>query len=392
MPVPSAHDSPEQEHEVTTLELFFDLVFVFAMSQLSHHLLADLSWRAAGETLVMLVAIFTVWFRTSWSATIIPADQSRTFWLMLAVMLLGLFMNASVTGAFTISGWAFVIPYLLIQLGRALWAYFNAPDAAYREHYVRVLIWLIPTFPLWIAGAAANSDVRLLLWGLAAGIDLLGSWLAHPVPGRRLHSESMSFDASHMLERCRLLLLIALGETILTTGGAIAESPVLLITIVTGTAAFVGTIALWALTFKHSQRVLTSRFRHETVDPIRISRYTVNALIGLIAGLIAIAVGNELVIAHPEGEPSIALNLLLFGGPILYLLTQSWFLQAVPQDSMRLRLIGSAVLAVAGFVLLTAPPYIALILAAAILTALTLLDQRTTKPVQVQQLEESHHE
>jgi len=392
MSVPSVHNGPEQEHEVTTLELFFDLVFVFAMSQLSHHLLADLSWRGAGETLVMLVAIFTVWFRTSWSATIIPADQSRTLWMMLAVMLLGLFMNASVTGAFTTSGWAFVIPFLLIQLGRTLWTYFNAPDAAYREHYVRVLIWLIPTSLLWIAGAAANPDIRLPVWGLAAGIDLLGSWLAHPVPGRQLHSENMSFDASHMLERCRLLLLIALGETILTTGVAVAESPVILITIVTGTAAFVGTIALWALTFRHSERVLTSRFRHETIDPIRISRYTVNALIGLIAGLIAVAVGNERVIAHPEGEPSIALNLLLFGGPIIYLLTQSWFLQAVPKDSVRLRLIGSAVLAVAGIVLLPAPPYITLILVAAMLTVLTLLDQKTANPVQLQPMEESRHE
>lgn len=223
MPVPSVHTGPEQEHEVTPLELFFDLVFVFGMSQLSHHLRIHLSWHGAAETLVMLIAIFLVWFRTSWSVTMIPADRSRTLWMMLTVMLLGLFMNASVTSAFTISGYAFVIPYLLIQLGRTLWTYFNAPNAVYREHYFRVLIWLIPTIPLWIAGAAADSDVRLLWWGLAAGIDLLGTWLAHPLPGRRLHSENVGFDTNHMLERCRLFLLIALGETIIETGTAIAR-------------------------------------------------------------------------------------------------------------------------------------------------------------------------
>jgi low temperature requirement protein LtrA len=89
------HDNPERKYEVTPLELLFDLVFAFALSQLSHHLLTHLSWRGAAETLVMLLAVFAVWFTTSWSATLIRADQSRTRWLVLAVMLLGLFMNAS---------------------------------------------------------------------------------------------------------------------------------------------------------------------------------------------------------------------------------------------------------------------------------------------------------
>jgi low temperature requirement protein LtrA len=69
----------------------------------------------------MLVAVFAIWFTTSRSATLVRVDQSRTRWLVLAVMLLGLFMNASVTRAFTTSGWAFVIPLLLIQLGLTVW-------------------------------------------------------------------------------------------------------------------------------------------------------------------------------------------------------------------------------------------------------------------------------
>jgi len=103
MKVPSAPHIPDQKYEVTPLELFFDLVYVFAVSQLSHHLLTHLSRRGAAETLVMLVAIFAVWFSTSWSATMIRADRSRTRWLVLAVMPPGLFMNASVTRAFTTS-------------------------------------------------------------------------------------------------------------------------------------------------------------------------------------------------------------------------------------------------------------------------------------------------
>src|SRR5215208_5887552 len=100
--VPSAR-APGHHDEVTPVELFFDLVFVFAVSQLSHHLLAHLSWRAAAETLVLLRAVYAVWYSTSWAATMIPADQPRTRGMVLTVMLLGLFMNASVTGAFAAS-------------------------------------------------------------------------------------------------------------------------------------------------------------------------------------------------------------------------------------------------------------------------------------------------
>lgn len=378
MTVQSVQDNSEHEQAVTPLELLFDLVFVFGVAQLSHHLLTHLSWQGAGETLVLLLAIFAVWARTSWSATMISVDLSRTPRLMLAVMLLGLFMNASVTNAFTVSGWGFVIPYLLIQFGRTIWTYFNAPDVNLREHYLRVLFWLFPTTLLWIVGAVANPDTRLLWWGLAAGIDLIGTWLAHPVPGRHLHSEHISFDVSHMLERCRLFLLIALGETIVTAGTAVAESPITPMTIMTGTAALAGTIALWTLNFGHSQR-LNVRYRMETHDPIRIGRYAVIALLGLCAGLIALAVGYELVIAHPEGESSIQLSLLLYGGPILYLLAQSWYLYSVTGGSPRLRFIGIGILSLIGLLALTSQPFIALILLAATLAILAIFDQRTIR-------------
>jgi low temperature requirement protein LtrA len=212
MTVPLIQDTPNQEYRVTPLELFFDLVFVFGVSQLSHHLLSHLSWRGAAETLVMLLAVFAVWFSTSWSATMFPVEESRMRRMMLTVMLLGLFMNASVTRAFTTSAWAFIIPFLLIQLGRAAWMIVNSTDAVFRDHYFRMLLWLIAATPLWIVGAAVAPEARLLWWVLAAGFDTIGRWLAHPIPGRRLQSENVPFDADHMLERCRLFLLIAFGR------------------------------------------------------------------------------------------------------------------------------------------------------------------------------------
>ena len=375
MTAPSSPNASDQRYEVTPLELFFDLVFVFAVAQLSHHLLEHLSWRGAAETLVMLLAIFAVWFYTSWAATMIPADQSRTLWMVLAVMLLGLFMNASVTGAFTTSGWAFVVPFLLTQLGRTFWTIVNAPDPVFRDHFFRTLLWLIATSPLWIVGAAASLETRLLWWALAAGIDLIGTWLAHPIPGRWLQSENVEFEGGHMLERCRLFLIIALGETVLTTGVAIAAAPTTPMTVVTGTVALAGTVALWALGFGPAHS-LTARHVEETSDPVYASRHAVNVLLVMVAGLIAVAVANEMVIAHPHGHASAALSLLLCGGPILFLVAQGWYSWLVLQVWSRLRLIGSAALVLVGIAALAAPSYVALILVAASLTILALLDRQ----------------
>ncbi len=372
MTVQPIHDTPERKYEVTPLELFFDLVFVFAVSQLSHHLLTHLSWRGAAETLVMLLAVFAVWFTTSWSATMIRADQSRTRWLVLAVMLLGLFMNASVTRAFTTSGWAFVVPLLLIQLGRTVWTLVNSTDAVLREHYFRTLLWVIATAPLWIAGAAVSPEARVLWWALAAGIDQIGRWLAHPIPGRRLRSENVEFDADHMLERCRLFLLIALGETVLTTGMAIAEASITVMTLATGTFALTGTVALWALSFGRSHRLIM-RHLEKTSDPIRASRHAVNALTIMVAGLIAVAVANKEVIANPYGHTSFALSLLLGGGPILFLAAQGWYLWAVPKVRSQLHVIGGVALLLVGLATLAIPPYVALLLVGAAVSTLAIL-------------------
>ncbi len=363
----------ERKYEVSPLELLFDLVFAFAISQLSHHLFEHLSWRGGAETLVMLLAVFSVWFTTSWSATIIHVDQSRTRWLILCVMLLGLFMNAGVTRAFT-SGWAFVIPMLMIQVGRTVWMLANSTDAVLREHYFRTLLWVLATVPLWIAGGAVRPEARLLWWALAAGIDQTGRWLAHPIPGRRLRSENVEFDADHMLERCRLFLLIALGETVLTTGTEISAVPLTFMTLVTGAFALAGTVALWSFSYGRSHRLIIGHVKG-TSDPIRTSRHAVNALTVMVAGLIAMAVANKGVIANPYGHTSFALSLLLAGGPILFLAAQGWYLWLVPNVRSRLHVIGAVTLLLVSLAAPAVPPYVALIVADGFLVILAVLDR-----------------
>ncbi|MCC6313292.1 MAG: low temperature requirement protein A [Thermomicrobiales bacterium] len=373
MTVSSPH-APEQSDAATPLELFFDLVFVFAVSQLSDHLLADLSWHGIAETLVLLRAVYGVWYATSWVATMVPADEPPTRRMLLTVMPLGLFMNAALTGAFTASAWAFVAPYLLIQLGRTVWTVVYAPNALFRAHFFRALLWFVAISPFWIMGAVADPDTRLLWWALAAGIDQVGAWLAHPMPGRWLHSEHVPFASGHMLERCRLFLLIALGETVLTTGVAIAAVPLTPMIVVTGTVALVGAVALWNLGFGRTGR-LTLRYVETTSDPVRASRYAVGVLMVMVAGLIAVAVANEEAIGRPLESGSVILNALMYGGPLLYVLAQAWYFRVMLQTHPRLRVIGAAVLIVLGISTVAAPRAVALAVATATLATMAVLDQ-----------------
>jgi low temperature requirement protein LtrA len=198
--------------------------------------------------LVLLIAVFGIWSGTSFEATLLNIGRSPTQWMLLAVMLAGLFMNAAIQDSFDAGGWAFVIPLLAIQAGRSILMIVTAPTRMLREHYARLLCWILATAPLWIAGAISDAESRLLWWAGAAAIDLAGTWLAHPLPGRMLRSEHVQFDANHMLERCRLFLIIALGESVLSSGTAIADASRTLLTVVAGTWALVTIVALWGCT------------------------------------------------------------------------------------------------------------------------------------------------
>lgn len=148
-----------------------------------------------------------------------------------------------------------------------------------------------------------------------------------------------------------------------------------LMTLVTGTFALAGTVALRALSFGRS-RQLIQRHVENTSDPIHASRHAVNALTAMVAGLIAIAVANEKALMHPHEHGSLALSLLLGGGPVLFLAEQGWYLWAVPNVRSHLHLIGGVALLLVGFVTLVTPAYIALILVGASLTSLAIIAQR----------------
>lgn len=374
--MPHAPPPPLQKFEVTPLELLFDLIFVFAISQLSHHLLEHLTWRDVLEGVILLMAVYRTWCTTSWDVAMLGVDRPVARAMLLVCMLLGLFMNAAIPDAFEGHPWAFAWPFIIGMVGRALWMSFSAPLPLYVEHFRRTSLWKVALSVLWLWGATLEPSQRLWVWALAGTIDFVAGWLDHPLPGRRFNTEHLSFDADHMLERNRLFLLIALGESVMTTGVAITEQPKTLMTLVTGTSALAATVALWAVLFGRIHE-LTLGILEKASDPARAGRTATNNQILAVAGLIALAVGNERVITHPHVLPSVALSVLLFGGPLLVQLALALFLWLMERHILRYHLIAGAVLILGGLVSLVTPPYMALILAAAVLCGLAFWEQKT---------------
>ena len=368
-------DQPEevQKFEVTPLELFFDLVFVFAVSQLSHHLLEHLSWRGALETVVLLLAVYRTWSTTSWDAAMLGVERPDARTMLLAMMWLGLFMNAALLRALWDQPWPFVLPLVVGQLGRSLWMMWRSPSLLFREHFQRTTLWLVTISVVWLVGALVSPEPRFVWWVIAALLDLIGGWLGHPVPGHRLDTKRLPFDAEHMLERNRLFLLIALGETVVTTGTAIVGSPITPLTVLTGTSALVGTVALWAVLFGRTH-TLTLTLLERTRDPLQMARLATNPQLLIVAGLIALAVANERIIAHPADQPSLALSLLLFGGPLLVRVELALYLWLADRRRPWTHPVACAVLFATGLLTLPAPPFVALLVAAVVLLVLAVPD------------------
>ncbi|MBV1843104.1 low temperature requirement protein A [Photobacterium ganghwense] len=363
----------QEDYEIAPLELFFDLIFVFALIQLSHHLAEHLSWRGFAETATLLVAVLSVWSYTSWAATMIPVSRATCTMMLLLVTMLGLIMNAAIGSAFSVAPWSFVLPMLCIQIGRTIWTIINAPTKDYKRHFKALLIWLLFASPLWILGAQADSDTRLFWWGAAVLIDLLGSYLAHPIPGYRLNFEQLPFDAEHMLERYNLFIIIALGETILMTGASIAKASTDLMTIFTGSCALLITISLWALAFGSIQKHAEAH-AIVTINPVRISHYAMNIMTIMVACLIVLAVGNENVVHHPVGHAALSTGLMISLGPGVFLLMQGLFLKSMLNIKSKLHWLGGILTGLSGLLILILSPYFVIFIIGLVLACFAILD------------------
>ncbi len=315
----------DERPRATTLELFYDLVFVFAITQVSHFLLEDLTWtRAAQAGLILLVVVWS-WNFTTWATNELDPELLRVRVLLLGLMLGSLLMAIAIPEAFGDRAPLFAIAYVAIQVGRHGFLTFGAAARGTneRERAGRILAWFVLAGVLWIAGAFADGEARTVLWVLALLVDYAGPLVFFWVPGRpRLSGRSWDVSPGHMAERFQLFVIIALGESIVITGATAADHELGLAAVAALVVAFLGSGALWWLYFTSIGRIAEHTIEHAE-DPGRIARDVYTYLHVLLIGAIVVsAVGDEVVLAHPTdvlGTPEL---LAVVAGPVLYLLAQ----------------------------------------------------------------------
>lgn len=313
---------------VTYIELFFDLVFVFAITQLSHRLLEHLSLIGALETLILFLAVWWAWVYTSWCTNWLDPDRGAVRLLLLAVMLAALALAVAIPDAFGANGWLFVTAYLAIQIGRTLymvWAFHDVRPAGARN-FIRIATYFLLAAPLWIWGATLAGEARMLAWTAALAIEYAGPFLFFRFPGLgRSTGADWDISGAHMAERCALFIIIALGEAILVTGATFADLPHNRPTSIAFVSSFIGSAAMWWIYFDIGAKRASSLMA-ETDNAGLIARNAYTYLhIPIVGAIIITAVGDELLLAHPVGHLEPAFLLTAIGGPWLFLMANMLF-------------------------------------------------------------------
>ena len=205
--------APGAERVVSPLELFFDLVYVFAIGQLSHHLLEHVDLRTGAETAIMALAVVNAWSTTAWGTNWLEPDRLPVRVLIVGLMFASLLMSVAIPDAFDGRAWLFVTSYLVLQVGRSAFLIMALRGRPLGEHVVNQLVWELVAGIFWVAGAFADADARLLLWGLALAVTYTGGLSLHWLPGRgrRVDLGHTETSGGHLVERFRLFFIILLG-------------------------------------------------------------------------------------------------------------------------------------------------------------------------------------
>ena len=324
-----------EDGRATTLELFYDLVFVFAITQVSHLLLNDLTWAGVGQSLLVLLVVWWSWNYTTWVTNELDPETIPVRLLMIALMLASLLMAVAIPQAFGDRALLFVGSYVFIQVGRHTFLTFAAAEAGTieRERAGRILTWFVAAGVFWFAGAFVDGPARVAFWLVALALDYGGPLVTFRIPGLpRVAPEAWSIGTEHFTERFGLFIILALGESIVITGATTSELDLDTARVAAFGMAFLATAALWWLYFSAVARIAQRHLElSENRTLLARDAYTYLHVV-IVAGVIVSAVGDELVIAHPTEVLPGSEVAAVVAGPAIYLLAHALF---------RLRVAGS---------------------------------------------------
>ncbi|MFC0505234.1 low temperature requirement protein A [Micromonospora costi] len=374
----------EDARQASFLELFFDLVLVFALVGVVSRMVPDLlsgsvrHWMSLLYPVVMALPLLWLWTTTT---HITSRFDCRNRWIQLLVLVSAfglLIMSTSLPYEFEARGAAFAVVYVVLHVGRPLLLRpLLREHAAIRALYTRLAIWAGVSGVIWLAGAAVRGPQRIALWSVAIIVDLVVARFNWPVPGMPppLISGWGMASSRHLPERYQQLLLIALGETVVSIGLTYAHGPATVTTTAALVVTFLSSVLMWRIYFYRAGQVLADAVAMSS-NRAAAGRTIGVAHVLMVLGIVATAAGSEVVLAHPGRPSEPAWLVVVLGGPAVFLLGRAR-LERIIFDRLALRrLVGVAALVLLALPLLLGSPLFAAIAAAVVLLGVAVADAR----------------
>jgi len=308
--------SPD-EQTVTFVELFFDLVFVFSVTQVAHLLANHLDWTGVGQAVLVFWLVWWAWTQFTWALNAADTTHSGVQLGTLIATGVAFFMAVALPGAFGEDAIWFALPYVVVRvIGlaiyiRAAWEADPTQHAAVR----RFAMMSVGGLAAVVAGAIAGLPTLYWFWGLAILLDVIAALVAGEAEGWNLHPE-------HFAERHGLFVIIALGESLIVAGGGLVGANIDPTILAVGALTVAMICALWWSYFGAAKSVLDRELESaQGSEQTKLARDVYSLLhFPMILGVVGVAVALEAVVHHP-GDPldllnrvTLALGVALFTG------------------------------------------------------------------------------
>ena len=384
MPLRGSLRTPSEfGHLSNCYSLLFDLVFVFAIAQLSHLLIDHFSPAAAGQTLLLLLAVWWGWIFTPWTNWIDPKRLPvRAF--LLALTIVGLVLSAAIPQAFQSRGLVFATAYVLMQVGRAAFVVWvvRGQNSRVLRNSQRLLAWLVVAGVFWIAGGLAEASIRWWFWVLAVALEFMSPSVGFWVPGLgRSATKDWNLKGGQMAERSGMFLMITLGESVLVTGVTFAGLAWTNTMIEAFLASLLGSIAMWWLYFSTTadsggERVSGSR------NPERLARLAYQYIhILLVAGIVASGIGAAFTLTHPLVDNDAKTAIAMLGGAVLYLVGILLFKWTIVGRISYSHVISIAALGAVAVAAADLTPLILMTITSLVLVVLVIVEERSRRSI-----------
>ncbi|GAA4573380.1 low temperature requirement protein A [Micromonospora coerulea] len=363
--------NPDRPRRSTYVELFFDVVFVFAVTRLSNNLFENLTWIGLWRTILLLAAFWWVWVLTTWMSGRLDPDRPSVQFLIVAVMLASLLMSVAVPTAFGDQGLLFAGLYVVSQAGRSVFVLRTLRNRGITVGGGRKVAWWALSAALWLAGGVADESLRGLLWSAAVIIDYSTAELR--LPEYDLRGTGLTSSADHLAERFQQFTIIALGDKILAPALKLSEYDYEFERILALVVSFWTTVLLWRIYFYRAGLLLPAGIVASR-DPGRYDRDLAHLHVVLVAGLVVSAASEDVIVSHPTGANRITWVAAIAGGPAIFLAGRMLLDKLTFNRVARSRVIGLLLLLAAAPATVVLPPMLVTTTVNVILTIVVVSD------------------